>query len=427
MAWKETLKMDQKTEFVMKSMNCDNFRELCREYGISAKTGYKWRKRFLENGFAGLEEKSRRPKNHGRQLPEEVVCEIIRLKQAHPHWGPRKIRVLYGRKHPGEIPSESSFKRVLERAGMVKSRRRRRVAGKGGGRLASGIRAEAPNEVWSVDFKGWWKDAEGLLVEPLTVRDEFSRMILDIRLVESTRTEPVKACFERLFRLYGLPGAIRSDNGPPFASVQGLLGLSRLSVWWLALGIGLERGRPGCPQDNGAHERMHGDIFRELEREGTSRDQDAFDLWREEYNTVRPHESLGMRSPAEVYRPSGRRYEGTPEDLDYGSLEKRRVSLAGEISWKGQRVRISQTLAGWSVGLRPAARGRIYEVYFAELLLGHIDPEVSAFFEAKPPSAPPPGTAAAAPSEKLANPPKKCNPKPVTRYPCSDPKALPMF
>jgi transposase InsO family protein len=402
MAWKDTRKMDQKMEFVKKSIHCENFRQLCRQYGISAKTGYKWRKRFLEHGEAGLKEKSRRPGSHGRQLGEDVVCEIVRLKRAHPHWGPRKIRALYGRKHPAEIPSESSFKRVLEKAGLVKARRRRKVVGKDSRRLASGVKAGAPNEVWSVDFKGWWKDAGGLRVEPLTVRDEFSRMILELCLVESTRTETIKACFERLFERFGLPGAIRSDNGPPFASPQGLLGLSRLSVWWLALGIQLERGRPGHPEDNGAHERMHGDIFRELEREGAGRDQDAFDIWREEYNTVRPHEALGMATPSEIHRPSERRYEGTPEDLDYGALTTRRVGSNGMISFRNESIRISESLAGWSVGLRPAAEGRIHEVYFAELLLGHIDPQVSAFFAAKPPAAPPPGPAAAAPSSGSA-------------------------
>ncbi len=402
MAWKETRKMDQKLEFAKKSIQCDNFRELCREYGISAKTGYKWRKRFLENGEAGLEEKSRRPDAHGKQLAEDAVCEIIRLKQAHPHWGPRKIRVLYGRKHPGGIPSESSFKRVLEKAGLVKARRRRKVGVQNTGRLATGVKAGAPNDVWSVDFKGWWKDAEGLRVEPLTVRDEFSRMILELQLVESTRTETIRARFERLFEQFGLPGAIRSDNGPPFASSRGLLGLSRLSVWWLALGIRLERGRPGKPQDNGAHERMHGDIFRELEREGVGRDQDAFDIWREEYNKVRPHEALGMATPSEVHRPSERRYGGTPADLDYGAMTTRRVHQSGTISFFKEHIRISSSLAGWSVGLRPAAEGRIYEVYFAELLLGHIDPQVSAFFAAKPPAPPPPDPAAAAPSSGSA-------------------------
>jgi len=276
-----------------------------------------------------------------------------------------------------------------------------------------------------VDFKGWWKDAEGLRVEPLTVRDESSRMILELRLVQSTRTAAIRACFARLFERFGLPGAIRSDNGPPFAAPRGLLGLSRLSVWWLALGIQLERGRPGHPEDNGAHERMHGDLFRELEREGVGRDQDAFDLWREEYNTVRPHEALGMATPAEVYRVSERAYEGTPADLDYGVLTSRRVPVNGMISFHKEQIRISASLAGWSVGLRPAGEGRIQEVYFAETYLGSIDPQVSAFFPAQPPAPPPAGAARAPKSSPI--PPESVTLNPVNCYPCSEPKVLPMF
>jgi transposase InsO family protein len=281
MPWKETQKMDQRTEFALKSMKTTNFRELCREYGISAKTGYKWKQRFLEQGLGGLQEESRRPHSHPSGLSEEVVCGMVRLKTAHPHWGPRKIRDLYERKKLGEVPSESSFKRVLERAGLTQPRKRRTL--EPGIRLASGGKAEAPNEVWTVDFKGWWKDREGLRVEPLTVRDEHSRMLLEMRVLENSRTESVRACFERIFERHGLPGAIRSDNGPPFACAHGLLGLSRLSAWWLALGIGLERSRPGCPQDNGAHERMHLDIRRELQSGRIGRDQATFDLWRNEY------------------------------------------------------------------------------------------------------------------------------------------------
>ena len=382
MAWKETRKMDQKMEFAMKALTCDNFRALCREYGISAKTGYKWRKRFVQQGEAGLEDQSRRPRSHSRELSETQTCEIVRLKQAHPHWGPRKIRVLYERKHPGDVPSESSFKRVLEKAGLVKARRRRKA--REGGRLSHGVKAEAPNDVWTVDFKGWWKGRDGLRVEPLTVRDEHSYLLLEMRVVENTRTETIMECFERIFERHGLPGAMRSDNGPPFASSNGLLGLSRLSCWWLALGIGLERGRPGCPQDNGRHERLHLDVFRELEAGRVGRDQEAFDLWRMEYNTVRPHEALGMLTPSDLYRSSERKHEGTPADLDYGSMQTRRVHpRCGSINYGGERIRISQSLGGWSVGLAPT-RNDLIEVWFASLLTGHIDPQTSSFKAAQP-------------------------------------------
>lgn len=384
MPWKETRKMDQRIEFAMKALACSNFRELCREYGISAKTGYKWRERFVEQGIGGMEERSRRPQSHANELPEAVVCEIVRLKQAHSFWGPLKIRDLYGRKHAGqrEIPSETSFKRVLERAGLTKPRKGR--CAREGGRLAAGRKAQAPNEVWTVDFKGWWRDRSGVRVEPLTVRDEHSRMILEMRAVESAGTETIQPCFERLFELHGLPGAIRTDNGPPFASSNGLLGLSRLSAWWLALGIDLERGRPGCPQDNGAHERMHLDICRELEAGRIGRDQDAFDLWRHEYNTQRPHESLAMARPAEIYRPSDRKYEGTPEELDYGGMETRRVNQRhGTIRHLGERIMLSTSLGGWTVGLA-AQQNDLVEVWFASMLLGHLDSQTASFSAAQP-------------------------------------------
>jgi putative transposase len=377
MPWQETQKMDQRMEFVLKAVNAPNFRELCREYGISAKTGYKWRERFIAGGVAGLNEESRRPRSHADALDSDIVCEIVRLKQAHPHWGPRKIHALYQRKHGAfGAPSESTFKRVLERAGFTEKRRLRRAKETGG--LASGVKAQRPNDVWSVDFKGWWRDPHGSRVEPLTVRDEFSRMVLEVRALEDARTESVRGCFERLFAAHGLPGAIRSDNGTPFACAHGLLGLSRLSVWWLALGINLERSRPGCPQDNGGHERMHKDIRRELEAGRAGREQAAFEVWRQEFNNERPHESLGMRVPAEVYEPSERPYEGTPEDVDYGAVESRRVNSRGCASYQGTVYRISTALQGWSVAVKPIENGKV-EVWFSKLLLGHIDPTSESF------------------------------------------------
>jgi len=377
MPWKTTLKMNEKIEFAMKCLTTTNFRQLCHEHGISAKTGYKWKERFINNGLEGLEDERRRPQSHSEQLPESVVCEIVMLKQAHLHWGPRKIRDLYERRHPGSTPSESSFKRILERAGLTKPRRIRRAVETG--RLSSGRKAAGPNDVWTVDFKGWWIGETGERVEPLTVRDEFSRMLLEMRAVRSGSNEVIRPCFERLFETHGLPGAIRSDNGPPFASSNAILGLSRLSVWWLALGIDLERGRPGCPQDNGAHERMHLDISRELQGGRIGRDQAAFDVWRHEYNTERPHEALEMKRPAEVYQPSSKHYEGTPDQLDYGSMETRKVHPKdGTIGYRSEKIRLSAALAGWNVGLAEQPDGQV-EVWFASLLLGRIDSKTSSF------------------------------------------------
>jgi putative transposase len=224
MPWRKSEPMEQRIEFGLKAMGASNFRALCQEYGISTKTGYKWKERFLREGMGGMVERSRRPHHHADQLGDEVVCEIVRLKLAHGSWGPRKIRELYRRRH-GIVASESSFKRILERAGLVEKRRRRRA--KEAGRLSSGRRAAAPNQVWTVDFKGWWR-SHGKRCEPLTVRDEHSRYILELRALENGRSETVRKSFEQLFERQGLPQAIRSDNGAPFASINGLLGLSRL-------------------------------------------------------------------------------------------------------------------------------------------------------------------------------------------------------
>lgn len=364
--------MNQRTEFVLKSFHTSNFRALCAGFGISPKTGYKWQKRFLKNGPAGLEEWSRRPLSHAKELGEAVVCEIIRLKTKHAFWGPRKLREVYGRTH-AEVPSESSFKRVLDRVGLVEHRRLKRSSQ--AGRICTGRQAKAPNEVWTVDFKGWWYKGNGERCEPLTVRDEFSRYLLELRAVENARWKTIRGCFEPLFDLHGLPDAIRSDNGPPFASTTGVLGLSRLSAWWVALGIDLERSRPGCPQDNPAHERLHRDVEAELRGQ---QQQASFEVWRREFNEERPHEALGMKRPAQVYTPSTRKFAGTPEDLSYPNMEARRVQQTGHIHHGKDSVFISSALAGWSVGLEACAAGK-FNVHFARLLLGQYDKSTASF------------------------------------------------
>jgi transposase InsO family protein len=376
MPWKKSEPMEQRTEFALKAMGALNFRALCEEYSISTKTGYKWKERFLREGIGGMVERSRRPHRHGEQLGDEVVCEMIRLKLAHKNWGPRKIRELYRRRYE-EAPSESSFKRVFGRMGFTQQRKRRKA--REAGRLSNGRKGSEPNEVWTVDFKGWWR-SRGQRCEPLTVRDEHSRYILELRALKDARTETVRERFERLFERQGLPQAIRSDNGSPFASRNGLFGLSRLSAWWIALGIELERGRPGHPQDNGAHERMHLDISREIEAMGEG-DQHALDLWRHSFNYERPHEALGLRTPAELYCCSHRRYEATPQDLDYPNMCRRRVGADGDIRLDGQAIFLSSALGGWSVGLKPVAPDWM-EVWFGQLLLGQIDLSASSFIRA---------------------------------------------
>ena len=373
MPWKKSEPMDQRLEFCCQALRGGNFRALCREYGISAKTGYKWQERFLREGASGMVEESRRPQSHAESLGEEQVCRIVGLKLAHPHWGPRKIRELYLRQH-GQAASESSFKRVLERSGLTQKRKVRPVSQSG--RLCSGRQAQEPNQVWTVDFKGWWSN--GLeRCEPLTVRDEYSRYLLELRALDNARSQTVQKSFERLFERYGLPEAIRSDNGSPFASRSAVHGLSRLSVWWVALGIDLERGRPGHPQDNGAHERLHRDISLELQCLGQI-DQHSLELWRQEFNEQRPHEALGMRCPSHLYRHSARPYRGGVQQLDYAEMITRRVNRNGKINWANHQLFVSSSLAGWSVGLKPVEQEQL-EVWFARLLLGWIDPQTASF------------------------------------------------
>lgn len=380
MAWHTTNIMKQRTEFALRAVQCENFRELCREFCISPKTGYKWKERFIAEGLQGLSDESRRPKSSPEALTEEVVCRLVKLKTAHRFWGARKLLELYKRSW-GESPSESSIKRVLDRCGLVEKKRRRAAIQTG--RISQGREATAPNEIWTVDFKGWWKDGGGKS-NPLTVRDEFSRMILELRHLPNGCTETVRECFERLFERHGLPQVMRSDNGPPFACSRALLGLSRLSVWWLALGIELERNRPGCPQDNGAHERMHKDVKREIQalasqstpsNEATR--QAAFDIWRREFNEVRPHESLGLKCPAQIYVKSTRGFKGTPEAISYTSMEVRKVHKRGWITYEAVCYQISTSLGGWTVGLKAGA-GQL-EVYFGRMLIGWITPETESF------------------------------------------------
>jgi putative transposase len=366
--------MNKRAEFASRAMSTENFRALCREYGISARVGYKWRDRFMAQGLCGMKEQSRRPHGCPCQLSEEEICAMVRIKERHRHWGAQKIREVYLRQH-GQAPSESSFKRVLERCGLTQKRKVR--AARQTGRIASGRKASAPNQVWTVDFKGWWYDRNGRC-EPLTVRDEYTRYVLELRALPDARSATVQACFELLFAQHGLPEAIRSDNGVPFASPNGLLGLSQLSVWWLALGIDLERSRPGCPQDNGGHERLHRDIARELEGVQHEQRQAAFETWRREFNEERPHQALGMRVPAELYQASVRKWKGTPEQISYPGMATRRVEKVGAIWYENQRIFISQALAGWDLGLGYRTQ-EVMEVYFAQLLLGVLEIPTAAF------------------------------------------------
>ena len=382
MPWKELRVMDLRKEFVLRAVNeMEVFQDLCQEYGISPKTGYKWKQRFIEYGLSGLSDESRRPELSPSELSESTVCEMVRLKQAHIHWGPRKIREVYHKLHgPGGLPSETSFKRVLDKAGLVERCPRRCASD--AGRIQSRLLATEPNELWTVDFKGWWYTPGGKRCEPLTVRDAFSRFILGITVPPDATTVTVMSEFQHLFERYGLPGTIRSDNGRPFAVSSAPLGLSRLSVWWLALGIDLDRDDPGHPEQNGAHERMHRDIAGEVEGRiegGLEENAAALEVWRCCYNEERPHEAIQMRRPAELYHRSSRPFTGTPERLEYpADLMDRQVTTVGTIQVSGCTIRISTALRGWNVGLKSIGQN-LYSLYFGRLCLGQVDLSSQSF------------------------------------------------
>jgi transposase InsO family protein len=386
MPWKLINAMDARTEFVLRAMRQDSdFCALCREFGISRKTGYKWKERFLREGLPGVAERSRRPESSPNQLAEDQVCRIVRLKQVHPHWGPRKLREVFARQFSAErVPSLSTFKRVLDKAGLVEHRQRRKCK-EAGTRLIRPVVAVRPNHVWTVDFKGWWYTLDRRRFEPLTIRDDYSRYILCARALASARTEAVREQFHRVFEHNGLPEIIRSDNGAPFATDSSPLGLTRLSAWWLTLGINLDRIRPGKPQENGAHERMHRDIAWELEGDAETdlvKQQASLDVWVRTFNNERPHESLGMKLPCELYATSSRSFDPSGVQLVYPSpYLVRKVTGTGSIKIDNMLIFISQAFAGLDVGLEAIGDNR-YTVWFCRLPLGVLDVETVSFRKA---------------------------------------------
>ena len=375
MPWKEVSVMDERLRFVARVLEGEPMTDLCREFGISRKTGYKIFNRYREEGPVALCDRSRRPMRYANQLPDQIERLLVATKKEKPNWGARKIRELLIRKLDGDfrIPSISTVHAVLDRHGLVTHSIRRRARASGTA-LSPGV---APNELWCTDFKGEFKLGSGKYCYPLTVTDHASRFLLACEALESIREMPVIESFERLFRERGLPAAIRSDNGVPFASPNGLYNLSKLSVWWLRLGIAIERIKPGHPQQNGRHERMHLTLKREATRPPGSnflQQQARFDSFVREFNGERPHEALAMKCPAEIYSPSPRTYQGLP-DVDYPFHDRDvLVTACGRICMHRKRVNISTVLGGQKLGIKEVDDG-IWLVSFLAYDLGYIDLE----------------------------------------------------
>jgi putative transposase len=350
--------------------------ELARRHAISRKSVYKWLERYEAESWAGLEERSRARQHQAHAIGPEVEAAILALKARWPDWGAPKLRHKLGQQLGVErCPAESTVSAVLKRHGLVKaSRLRRRAVSGGAGPLEH---CGAANGVWCADFKGWWRTRDGQRCEPLTVSDAWSRYLLRcVGMKERTNGAQVRAHFELLFREYGLPEAIRTDNGTPFASV-GLGGLTALSVWWLRLGLRLERITPGCPQENGRHERMHLSLEKSgarVARANLAQQQQALEVFRREFNQERPHEALGQRVPADLYEASARTFpRRLPAPREYPeSWVVRTVRGGGQMKWDGQNVSVTRALAGERIGLEPQDDGR-WAVWFEKLELGIFD------------------------------------------------------
>jgi len=364
--------MSLKIEFVERAQKGEKIAPLCREFGISRTTGHKWIKRFEELGYDGLEEQSRRPASTPLCTAEDVVLAILSAREKHQTWGPEKLYTFLERKLREQTPSKRTIARVLKRAGKIRKRRRRRLLSII--EHAPRVEAAAPNDVWTIDFKGWWLARNGQRCMPLTVRDACSRYVLASTLCPPT-TEAVREVFEKLFRLHGIPAAIQCDNGAPFISTRSRGGLSALSAWWVSLGIRLVRSRLGCPQDNGAHERMHADIAAEVEADPAADEraqQRVLEKWRQEFNHVRPHQALANKTPAEVYKPTERR-PPTPISYCYPMhFIPRHVNKTGQIHFRSGTCFVSESLRGYTVALETIDSTHV-RVWFYDHDLGVLD------------------------------------------------------
>lgn len=366
--------MEEKLRFVFEyEQGHRSMTELCQRYEIARETGYVWIRRYRERGLDGLVEQSRAARRHGNQTPAEIEQRVLEQRQAHSRWGPRKLKRILERDEPGRVwPAASTIGELLKREGLVVARRKRRRTTPYSEPLAH---ADGPNRVWCADFKGWFRTGDGWRIDPLTITDAHSRYLLKCQAVEKTDTARVQAIFEAAFREYGMPEAIRTDNGAPFASTA-IAGLSRLAVWWMKLGIVPERIEAGHPEQNGRHERMHRTLKQEtaMPPAANRREQQrAMERFRQEYNQVRPHEALGMQTPDAVYEPSARSFPVRVREPEYpDDMQVLRVKSQGQFRWKKQDVFLSEVLWGEPVGLLPVD-DRWFTVYFAQFPIARFD------------------------------------------------------
>lgn len=375
MARLKVISMERRVEFVLRRKeDNESMTELCRRFHISRKTGYLWWHRYRRYGLNGLRLRSRRPRRSPRQTAAIWIRKIRRLHKQFPHWGSKKLRAMLLRRARSlcAVPARSTIWRIMHRhqGKSLCKRRARRTVVRGRPLRA----AQCVNEVWTVDFKGRFRTRDGRWCEPLTVVDLVSRYVLEVRSLPDQTTRHTQRVFLKLFRKYGIPACIRCDNGGPFAST-GAGGLSRLSAWWKRLGIDVEWITPGHPEQNGAHERMHRTLKAEtLHRPAANlrTQQRRFDRWRRQFNYQRPHEALGMKTPAELYRRSTRRYPKRLKPIEYSAHSiVRMVRSNGEIKWRGRKQFIGDALVGMPVGLTAVGGGQ-YRVHFGLVLLGEL-------------------------------------------------------
>ncbi len=374
MPWRERSPMDERVQFISDyRRQLFTMTELCNRYGVSRKTGYALVARYEAEGAAGLAPRSSRPHHSPHATATEMVEAIVAIRQRHPTWGGKKILAILNERHPSWVlPAVSTANDVLKRRGLVTARRRRRPLGHPGYRPRA---ATVPNEVWTTDFKGQFRTRDAHWCYPLTIVDGFSRYLLACRGMLAPTTRDTVAVFRRVFETYGLPAVIRSDNGAPFAA-HSLGRLSRLSVWWIRLGIRPELIEPASPYQNGAHERMHRTLKRETTRPPAAdlpQQQHRFATFRDIYNDERPHEALGQRPPARVYTASPRPFPLRLDTIEYpGHYELRRVSSCGVVSWNSRAISVSRVLTRETLGFEPIDDG-IWDVHFGPVRLGRFD------------------------------------------------------